>query len=86
MPGEKVCWSLIKKKNMNKKVSEIIEDINSLSTEEKKEIFKILFLKPLSDNDLSLTRWIIDGIQEVRSADAKLDKIAEILSNAKRRA
>ena len=70
---------------MDKKVQEIIADINSLSNEERKEIFKILFHKPLSDKDLSLIKWTIDGIQEVRSASIKLDKVNEILDNAKRR-
>lgn len=70
---------------MNKKVSEIVEDVNSLCEEDKKEIFKILFHKPLSDKDLQLIKWTVDGIQEVREAGRKLDKINEILDNAKKR-
>ena len=89
MPGEKAFWSLIRALRynliMNKKVEEIIEDINSLSKEDKEEIFKIVFHKPLSSKDLELIKWTVDGIQEVRESGKKLDKINEILDNAKRR-
>lgn len=70
---------------MNKKLSEIIEDVNSLPDEDKNEVFKILFLGPLSDKDLQLMKWTLEGIQGAREAGKKLDKAIEILDNAKKR-
>lgn len=69
---------------MNKKVLEIIANINSLHQDEKKEVFKVLFQEPMSDKDLKLIRWAIDGIEETKGTSTKLDKVAEILDNAKR--
>ena len=70
---------------MNKKVSEIIAEIKHLPQDEKREIFKILFEDPISERDLELIKWTIDGIQEAKSVNLKLDQVIQILDNAKTR-
>ena len=70
---------------MNQDITKIIADIQSLPQEGKAEIFKILFQGPMSDKDLQLLKWTIDGLQEARDVGTQLDKVIDILDNAKKK-
>lgn len=71
---------------IKKEVSEIIEGIRSLPGNGKAEVFKLLFLETINNKDLGLIKWSVDGLCELKEASKKIDKVIDILNNAKRRA
>ena len=70
---------------MNSEVSEIIDNIKLLPEEGKIEVIKILFEETLSDLDLEMINWAVDGIKEAKNVSTKLDTVISILDNAKER-